>query len=378
MGPKRYTAASADAPVERVAQVVPEVLDVLDADRQAHQSLGDGRRLGLPAPAALQRRLDPAQRRGVHPEAGLAAEQVGRHLALREHDADDAAEARVADLRQRGVLAESAYELLGVGLGTLDAQVQRAQAAQRQPRLEGARDRADQVAAALEHRPELVVAGDDRTHLHVGVAGEVLRRGVHDEVDAVLEGALEQGSGEGVVHHDVGAGLVGGSGDRRDVRDLERRVGGRLEPHERGVGAGGDHGLGVGDVDELGAQPPARLEVAELHDRAGVGVPRHDDLAVRADEVEHGRHRREAGGEGQAAATLERAERVLEGGPGRVAVAAVLHLAARDVGRGHGDRGVEGCVGRLLGAPGRHGDGAGPVLRVVSHGSKRRWIGSCR
>ena len=261
----------------------------------------------------------------------------------------------VADLRQRGVLAEAAYELLGVGLRALDAQVEGAQAAQRQPRLERAGDRADEVATALEHAVELVVARDDRAHLHVGVAGEVLRRGVHDEVDAVLERALQQGSGEGVVDDDVGAGLVRGGGDRRDVGDLEGRVGRRLEPDQRGVGAGRDDGVGVGDVDELGLQPAAGLEVGELHDRAGVGVPGDDDRAVGADEVEHRRHRRQAGGEGQAAAALQRAEGVLERGPGRVAVAAVLHVAAGDVGRGHRDRRVERGVGRAVGATGRDG-----------------------
>jgi len=274
------------------------------------------------------------------------------------------------------VVTETSYELLGVGLGALDPQVEGAQAAQGQPRLERPGDGPSQVATALDHGVEVVVAHDDRTHLDVGMAGEVLRRGVDDEVDAVLERALEQGSGEGVVDHDVGAGFVGGSGDRRDVGDLERRVGRRLQPHQCSVGARGDHGLGVGDVDELDPHPTARLEVGELHDRAGVAVARGDDLGARSDEVEHGGDRGQTGREGQAATALQGTQGLLEGGPGGVAVAAVLHLTAGDIGRGHRDRRVERRVGRALGPPGRDGDGAELVRRIGCHVSQRRWIGS--
>ena len=215
--------------------------------------------------------------------------------------------------------------------------------------------------------------------------GEVLRRGVHDEVDALRERRLQQGSGEGVVDGDVRPGLVGGGGDGLDVGDLERGVGRRLEPDQGGVVAGLDDGLGVGDVDELDLDPAAGLEVRQRHDRAAVGVARRDDLRAVADEVEHGRHGRHAGGEAQAAAALERAEGVLERGPGRVGVAAVLEVAAGDVGRGHRDRHVERCV-RLVGrSAGGDGDGAGAQRgpgaadggeRVVGHVDQRRRIGS--
>ena len=60
-----------------VSQVGPEVVDVLDADGQPHQGVGDGGGLGLPAAAPLERRLDAAQRGRVHPEPGRVGEQVG-------------------------------------------------------------------------------------------------------------------------------------------------------------------------------------------------------------------------------------------------------------------------------------------------------------
>ena len=50
--------------------------------REPHQALGDRRRLGLPAPAPLERRLDAAEDGGVHPQPGLVREQVGGQRAL--------------------------------------------------------------------------------------------------------------------------------------------------------------------------------------------------------------------------------------------------------------------------------------------------------
>ena len=57
---------------------------------------------------------------------------------------------------------------------------------------------------------------------------------------------------------------------------------------------------------------------------------------------------------------FEGTERVLQSRPGGVAVAAVLHLAAGDVGGRHGDRRVERGVGDLVRPAGRDGDRAGP------------------
>ncbi len=54
--------------VSSARQVVPQVVDVLDADRHPHQSVGDGGRLGLPTTASLEGRLDPAEAGGVHPQ----------------------------------------------------------------------------------------------------------------------------------------------------------------------------------------------------------------------------------------------------------------------------------------------------------------------
>ena len=117
-------------------EVLPEVLDVLDADREPEQALGDGGGLGLPAAAALEGGLDAAERGGVDPQLGGVLDEVGERPPLAQHDRDHRAEAGVADLGDVGSLREPADELLGVGLGALDPQRQRAQPAQRQPGLE--------------------------------------------------------------------------------------------------------------------------------------------------------------------------------------------------------------------------------------------------
>ena len=194
---------------------------------------------------------------------------------------DDAAEARVADLADRRVPGQPAHQLLGVRLGPLDPQVQGAQAAQRQPRLEGAGDRAEQVAPALQHGVQLVVAGDHRAHEHVAVAGEVLRRRVHDQVDVELQRRLQQGSGEGVVDDDVGAGLVRG---RRGSSRCPRPPGPGwsatpARPGPRPSQAATTASVSVMSTSSV-AQPAAGLEVGQLQHGAVVGVPGRDHLGA--------------------------------------------------------------------------------------------------
>ena len=230
----------------------------------------------LPAPPPLEGGLDPAEAGGVHPQGRLARQQVGGERALGEHDRHDGAEAGVAHLADGGVLRQAAHQLLGVGLRALEPHVQRPQAAQRQPGLEGAGHRADQVAALLEHVEELRVAGDEGAEQHVAVPGEELRRRVHHDVG--VRGRAAAGAGEwrrccrrrrrprprgplviAAMSATSRAGLVGDS-SHTSAASVAR----------------GHDGGGVGDVDEHGLDPAARLQVGDLHDAAVVGVPRGD------------------------------------------------------------------------------------------------------
>ena len=193
------------------------------------------------------------------------------------------------------MVGEAARQLGGVRLGALDAQVQRAQATQREPGLERSRGVALYVAAPLEHVVEVVVPGDDRAELQVAVAGEVLGRRVHDHVGAELERPLQQRGEERVVDDHAGAGVVRRGDDRGGVGHLEGRVGRRLEPDQSGVLARRDHRRGVGDVDQCCVEPAAQLQVGERDERAVVGVPGHDHLVAERDQVQEAGDRRHPG-----------------------------------------------------------------------------------
>ena len=112
-------------------------------------------------------------------------------------------------------------------------------------------------------------------------------------------------------------------------------------------GGRGHDRRGVGDVD--GAQlRPARVDRARA---SWLSVPEYalsgaDDGGALRQQRQHRRHGRQAGREGQRPAALEVADRLLERGPGRVAVAAVLDLAAGDVRGGERDRLAERRVRR--------------------------------
>ena len=76
------------------------------------------------------------------------------------------------------------------------------------------------------------VAREDGAADHVGVAAEVLRRRVDDEVGAERERLLQERGGEGVVDGEQRAGGVRGVGGAADVDDVEERVRRRLDPDE--------------------------------------------------------------------------------------------------------------------------------------------------
>jgi hypothetical protein len=215
-------------PVQTLLQVGPQVLDVLDPDAEPDQPLRDRCRLGLPPPPSLEGRLHATERRRVHPQRRRPHQPVGpvsRIGAADEHDRDDPAEARVTHLLDLCVRPQPVGEGAGVALGPVDAEVQCAQPAQRQPGLQRAGDRPHQVAAALQHVVQLVIGGDQRPEHGVGVTGQVLGRGVHHDVGAHRQRLLAQRCGERVVDHDVRAGVVGDPGDRLDVGDLQCGVG---------------------------------------------------------------------------------------------------------------------------------------------------------
>ena len=171
--------------VECRRQVVPQVLDVLDADRQPDQALGDGGRLGASTGGAARR--STRRRRGWWraPTARSAGQQVGGERALGQHHRDDRAEARVADLADGRVLAPAGGPAPGRWPGP--ARAARAacagRAAPARPRTcRGSRRSGRAASSARRRAPRRVV--DERAQEHVAVPGDELGRRVHDEVGA--------------------------------------------------------------------------------------------------------------------------------------------------------------------------------------------------
>src|SRR5690606_34512644 len=126
----------------------------------------------------------------------------------------------------------------------------------------------------------LGAARDHRAADEVAVAAEVLCGAVHDKIGAELEGLLQVGRGEGVVHGDQAAGAVALGGDGRDVGQVEQRVCGRLEPDELRAGHSGEGG-GIGGgrvVRGVGhLQTPAAVDLLAQAVGAPAKVPPGDD-----------------------------------------------------------------------------------------------------
>ena len=132
-------------------QVAPEVVDVLDADREAHEVLGHLRRLARDPPAPLELALDAAEARRVHPHArrrgdplrGIRARRPPRSRRCRPSPG-------AAPARRPGGSRSRAASSRAFACGPLDAQVEGAQAAQREPDLHRPGDAAVQRAVGDE------------------------------------------------------------------------------------------------------------------------------------------------------------------------------------------------------------------------------------
>jgi len=177
-----------------------------------------------------------------------------------------------------------------------------------------------------EDRFDQIATPDDRPTECVGMAPEELGGAVHDEVGAQRQRLLEHRRGEGVVDHGDRPAILAGGEQARQVDDLQRRVGRRLEVEQVAAPV---HRLldtvGVGRVDQLDLHTDPREVLGEQHARAAVGVfHRHHPLARLEQGVEHvgdrGHARRRRRGR---LAAFEHPQLLLEHRDGRVGVATV-------------------------------------------------------
>ena len=119
--------------------------------------------------------------------------------------------------------------ILGV---PLHAQLQRLQAAQRQPAIERRRHRANRVLKKLDRLEDRGIARQRGALDQIRMPGEVLGHAVDDDVGAERERLLAHRRRKGVVDDDERALLVGDGGNRLDVRHDQARIGRRLEPDQ--------------------------------------------------------------------------------------------------------------------------------------------------
>ena len=169
----------------------------------------------------------------------------------------------------------------------------------------------------------------DHAAQHIAVTAEVFRAAVDHEVDAEAEGALADRRGEGVVADDQRSGVVPDGGGGLEVRDVEQRIRGSLDPQEARSRDRDLDGPGTAEVDELERGTALPAEVAELFHRTVVGFDRRHQPLTRAEQVEYRHVGGEAGGErNRADATLEGRHARFQRGAVRRAFAAVA-VAAR-------------------------------------------------
>jgi hypothetical protein len=123
----------------------------------------------------------------------------------------------------------------------------------------------------LGHERELVAlpveaAGVDHDAADAGaVAAHPLGEGVHDDVGAVIDGALQVGGGEGAVHDQRQAVGVGDVGDGGDVGHVQAGIADGLAEERLGLGviALAKFSRDVG-VHELHGDAELRQDVVEL------------------------------------------------------------------------------------------------------------------
>ena len=351
--------------------------------------------------------LDPAEARGARHEPQPVVEALGRgqpagqlerhHAAERGHlPAGDRVarvrrQPRVEHAPERLVTLEPARQGQRVRALPLDAQVQRLDPPLRE---EGG----VRVHAAAEHlhrragRLDPLARAGEGARDQVAVPGQRLGEAVHHEVGAQRERPLQVRRGEGVVDdHGDPAGMRRRA-RRREVHDLERRVGRALEDqHARRPAGDPIDAQQVLVRHEPPADAQARQGVDEQPQRAAVERGRAEHLVPGPHERQHGAgHRGHARGQRERRlGALERGERLLERAHRRVRVARVEEqlLVALDVaphlggggereGRGLHDRRRERS--RRDGVAAVHGARPGPLrphgLRPSAAYSPTGWV----
>src|SRR5438034_4946488 len=145
-------------------EIRPEFPDRLQADAQAQQARRDA--VALPAGSRLEDRVDAAETRGVRDESDRCLDCPCR-AGSGHVEGHQSAETGVADALDLRMLFEPSRELLGGFRLAPDANRERLQAAQQEPRGIGRRDDARARAELIEPLRVLGALADDGAEQHV-------------------------------------------------------------------------------------------------------------------------------------------------------------------------------------------------------------------
>ena len=186
------------------------------------------------------------------------------------------------------------------------------------------------------------------------MAIEILGHGVHHDVRAELDGALQIRAEEGVVHGDGDAALVGDGGNGGDIGEDHGGIGGRLDvDHSRIRAQSRANSLGIGRVHktELDAELAKKLRRQPI-DAAVDGVGKNGVVAG-TQQPKHGVDGRHAGSKDVSrVASLEAGHAALQSAPvgmlgAGVFVAFILSERLLHVRGGLKNRGDDGARGGL-------------------------------
>ena len=295
--------------IERTGEVVPQILHVLESDRQAQQAVTDPGRASC---RGRHRRV--AHRRRVADQALDAAERFGeREVTERladlgetrgfgvqlepEHRAEAAlltprecvagmvGEPGVVDAAHGRVGRQLDRQCFGVGLLPFDASDERAKPALGQPRVVRRAGETEAVGLEVDPFGEGLGRGDYRAADHVAVTVDQLRRRVDDQIGAQRDRLLQHRREEGVVD-DEQCLAVERCAYRRQIDQSQQRVARRFDPDQRrGILGEPCDRRRFGQIGPLDLDQATLVEAAQQAVRAAVAIATGDDPCTERDEL---------------------------------------------------------------------------------------------
>lgn len=202
------------------------------------------------------------------------------------------AQRRIEHRRQFAPSAQPLGHVKRIPHVALEAEVEGADAAQRQIHIIRSGELAKAFIGFLEARPGFEIAGDDAHH-GVGMADEILRRRLDRDIATMGEGLEIVAGAPGVVDHGNGTLGMGGGGDGGNVLHLHGLGAGTLAIDDASVGAdkigdaGADQGIVIGRLDAEALEQ----RVAELAGRM-IDAVDHQEMIARLEKGEEGRRDR--------------------------------------------------------------------------------------